>query len=307
MSENTPKSFTGRLRSFVSSESCFYLLVVFFVLQALWIALSGRYPMAFDENFHFGIIKLYAHHISPFWGGNPPDSGAFGPVAHDPSYLYQWLMSFPYRLVGVFTSSQTAQIIALRLVNIALFTAGLPLYRRLLLKTGASKTIVHFCLALFVLVPIAPLLAAQINYDNLFFPLTATALLLAISFSERLRRGQFDLERLAWLAVIAMLGCLVKYAFLPIALAIVSYLLVRLKRTYRSVGDLGSAIKKGWSSVSGRLRWLLLSLLVVSFGLFAQRYFVNLVRYHAPVPSCEQVLTVKECGAYGPWARDYEY
>ena len=82
-----------------------------FVLQAAWIALSGRYPMAFDENFHLGIIRLYAHHISPFWSGQPAGANAFGAVARDPSYLYQYLMSFPYRLVSIFTSSQTAHVL----------------------------------------------------------------------------------------------------------------------------------------------------------------------------------------------------
>ena len=306
-SKKAPRSFSGRLKSFVSSESWFRLLVIFFALEALWIALSGRYPMAFDENFHLGIIKLYAHHISPFWSGNSPGSGAFGPVAQDPSYLYQWLMSFPYRLINAITSSQTAQIVVLRLINIALFAAGLPLYRRLLLKTGASRAIIHFCLALFVLIPIAPLLAAQINYDNLFFPLTALALLWTIDFGEKLRRGRFDMRRLLGLAVVVMLNCLVKYAFLPIALVVAGYLLVRLRQTYESPGKLSGDIKKAWIGMSVRSRWLLVSLLVLSFGLFAQRYLVNLVRYHTPVPSCEQVLTTKECSIYGPWARDYSY
>jgi hypothetical protein len=36
--------------------------LIFFVLEGLWIACSAVYPMAFDEEFHFGLIKVYSHH-----------------------------------------------------------------------------------------------------------------------------------------------------------------------------------------------------------------------------------------------------
>jgi uncharacterized membrane protein len=39
--------------------------------------------------------------------------------------------------------------------------------------------------------------------------------------------------------------------------------------------------------------------------LFAERYVINTVRYHTPVPDCSKILTVKQCSAYGPWIRDY--
>jgi hypothetical protein len=301
MPDKTPRSFTERLKSFLASELCFRLIVCFFVLEALWIAFSGLYPMAFDENFHLGIIKLYAHHPSPFWTAPPPGTEAFGPVSRDPSYLYQWLMSFPHRVISVITENQTTQVIFLRLINIGLFASALPLYRRLLLKTGASRTITHFCLALFVLIPIAPLLAAQINYDNLFIPLTAITLLLTIQFNGELSRGKVNLQILAWLAIVVMLVCLVKYAFLPIALAIGAYLLVRLYLVSRT--------KMSWRISYGSKWWRLLAvtLLIFTAGLFAERYMVNLLRYHKPVPSCEKVLSIEQCKSYGPWNRDYKY
>lgn len=290
MPKRTPRSFTSRLKSFISSERCFRLIVLFFVLEAVWIALSGRYPMAFDEDFHLGVIQLYAHHISPFWSGHPAGADALGPVARDPSYLYQWLMSFPYRI--------SSNVIFLRFINIGLFAAGLPLYRRLLLRTGASRAITHFCLALFVLIPIVPLLAAQINYDNLFLPLTALSLLLALNVNEQLSHKRVSLRSLLWLATVLTLTCLVKYAFLPIALVIAVYLLINLRRNYHGARR---------TPVSRPVLWLLTGLFVVSLGLFTQRYGVNLVRYHKPVPSCDEVLSVRQCSAYGPWSRDYQY
>src|SRR5665811_2105922 len=173
---NKQHSFSRRVVALVASHKFFWAVVALLVLQAAWIALSGRYPMAFDEDFHLGIIKLYAHHLSPIWSGQPPNYDTFGAVTRDPSYLYQYLMSFPYRLISLFTRDQTIQVLSLRAINIGLFAWGLTLYRRLLLRTGASKAIVHACLLIFVLIPIAPFLAAQINYDNLFLPMVALAL-----------------------------------------------------------------------------------------------------------------------------------
>ncbi len=64
-------NYTERIIKLLGSSKFFWAIVVVVVLQAAWIALSGRYPMAFDEDFHLGIIRLYAHHASPFWSSQP--------------------------------------------------------------------------------------------------------------------------------------------------------------------------------------------------------------------------------------------
>jgi hypothetical protein len=125
---------SSRFKALAGGNKFFYAIVVLLVAQAVWIALSGRYPMAFDEDFHLGIIRLYAHHLNPFWNNLPSGTDALGAVTRDPSYLYHYLMSFPYRLIELFTHNQTAQVLVLRAFNIALFAWGLTLYRRLLAK-----------------------------------------------------------------------------------------------------------------------------------------------------------------------------
>ena len=295
-----------RAVTFLGSRQFFGLVMSLLVLQAAWIALSGRYPMAFDEDFHLGIIRLYAHHISPFWSGHPAGADAFGAVSRDPSYLYQYLMSFPYRLISVFTHNQAIQVLGLRFINIGLFASCLPLYRRLLLKTGASRTIVHACLAVFILLPIVPFLAAQINYDNLLLPLTALTLLLTVDFCRELSlHRRIDARLLLDLVSLGLLTSLVKYAFLPILLVIVAYIVVRLWQTYPNPKAFWSSLGSGFTLVHKRTRWLLVTLLVVSLGLFVQRYGINIIRYHKPVPECDKVLSVKQCSAYPPWNRDY--
>ena len=302
---NKPNPLSNRLRAVCASPKFFYAVIGLFVLQALWIALSSHYPMAFDEDFHLGIIKLYAHHLSPFWSGQPSGSGMFGAIARDPSYLYQWLMSFPYRLLTVITSNQAAIVIALRLINIALFGLSLPLYRRLLLKTGASRALVHACLFIFVLLPVVPLLAAQINYDNLLLPMVAWVLLLTIRIKGKLQHERLPLHDILLLLGVGMIASLVKYAFLPIFVTALAYLAIITWRVHGPRKTFRSALGASWRAMSAAAKISLLALVVVSGVLFVERYGVNTLKYHTPIPDCGDVLTVQECRAYAPWARDY--
>ncbi len=301
-------NYTERIIKLLGSSMFFWAIVTLLVLQAVWIALSGRYPMAFDEDFHLGIIRLYAHHISPFWSNQPEGADMFGAVGRDPSYLYHYLMSFPYRLISLFTASQTIQVLILRFINIGLFAGGLVLYRRLLLKTGVSKAIAHTCLLIFVLLPIVPLLAAQINYDNLLMPMVALILLLATLFDASLaRKKQIDVKTFILLAIVGLLASLVKYAFLPILVAIAGFIIVRLWQSYRSISDLRMALLGAWRELSKGLRLGLVALLVLSAGLVVERYGLNTVHYHTPLPDCSKVLSVEQCREYGPWIRDYDF
>jgi hypothetical protein len=301
---NTPVA--RRFVTLLGSRTFFRAIMALLVVQAAWIALSGRYPMAFDEDFHLGIIRLYAHHISPFWNSQPQNANMFGAVARDPSYLYQYLMSFPYRLISLFTGDQTIQVLILRAINIGLFAGGVALSRRLMMKTSASRAMIHFCLLVFVLVPITPLLAAQINYDNLLLPITALALLMTVNFNQSLaKQKRPDTKLLLQLLVLCILASLVKYAFLPLFVAIFGFVIVRLWQSYRSPAEACRQLLSGWKHVGRRLRLGLVLALLLASGLFVQRYGVNLVRYHEPVPDCSQVLSVKQCSKYGPWIRNY--
>ena len=304
----TNTSFVRRCTAVAGSRVFFRLVLGLLVVQAAWIALSGRYPMAFDEDFHLGIIRLYARHPLPFWSGQPAGANMFGAVARDPSYLYQYLMSFPYHLVSLLSSDQTIQVLALRAISITLFATGLVAYRCLLLKTGASKAIVHLCLLLFVLIPTVPLLAAQVNYDNLLFPVTGLVLLLAIRFDLYLtRHKRIDVKTVLQLLIACLLGSLVKYAFLPIFVAIAGFVAVRIWQYRQTLPRPWLGVAAGWRALSGWLRLGLAVSLVLAAGLFSERYVVNLVKYHNPVPDCSKVLSIKACSAYGPWIRDYNY
>lgn len=262
--------------------------------------------MAFDEEFHLGVIRLYSHHPNPFWSGIPVGGDAFGAVARDPSYLYHYLMSFPYKVLDSLVHSFYSQILILRAINIALLASSLFIFRKLLLKTKASGAVVHLSLLIFVLIPIVPMLGAQINYDNLMIPLTAFALLLTLSVTKNSTKKTLDVKSLLLLVFICLTTSLVKYAFLPIFVVIVAFLAVSLWRRY-GLKKLWPALKSG---VSGSSRLTLVGLVlicVLAGGLFIERYGVNLLRYHKPVVDCAEVLDYQHCQYYGPWIRDYNF
>jgi len=293
-----------RIARVLASRIFWYAVFVLFILQAVWLACSAAYPMAFDEQYHFGLIQLHAHQWLPFLTSQPP-TGLYGAAVRDPSYLYHWLMSLPYRGISLFTHDQTIQIILLRLLNVALFAYALVLYRRLLRRLGLSAALTNVALLAFTLIPVVPFLAATINYDNLLIVVVPWSILLTLDVMASFNKGRVPLARLVVLASVLLLGGLVKYPFLPVLVVVGLFL---LWQAWRQKLFTARIWRTAWRSVRARAPWqqaLLVLLLVVSLGLFAERYGVNVARYHTPVPKCNRVVSQDLCLEYGPWARDY--
>lgn len=299
------KKIVSHCLSFIRSSGFFWVIVGLLIFQAAWLALSARYPMAFDENFHFGIIKLFAHQWGPFFTSAPPDSAQYGDLVRNPSYLYQYLMSFPYRLIAHYVHQESIQIILLRFINIGLFTLGLVAFRRLLRRLTMSAGITNVSLLMLVLVPVVPFLAGQINYDNLIFLIIPVVTLLTLDCRQQLHAtGTLPPKKLLLLITLSMLGGLVKYAFLPIVLALFIYLVVALLRSPHRKTALPATLKSFWA-LSGWVKLGLVAIFLIALGLFTERYGVNVVRYHSLQPSCSKIESVEQCLQYGPWARNY--
>lgn len=300
-----PTVFGERFNQIISSNKFFWFIVGLLVFQASWIALSGRYPMAFDENYHLGVIKLYSHHISPFWEEAPPGSEPYGAITRDPSYLFHYLMSFPYRLISLFTNNLQIKVLFLRSLNLAMFVWGLILFRQLLSLTKASKLIINFSLLIFVLIPVTSLLAAQINYDNLIIPLTGLALILTVKFHRSISKNSVDLTRLLQITGLCILASLVKYAFLPIFISILLFILWQFRRNYHSFNKLKLSFKNSYLNISKVVLIVLIGVNILGLSLFIERYGINLINYHKPVVDCAEVHEFEHCKYYGPWIRDY--
>lgn len=292
---------------FLGSRTFFYIIVALFVVQAAWLAISAQYPMAFDENYHYGIIQIYAERWLPFFSGQPTGADSFGAIARDPSYLYHYLMSFPWRLISAVIPSSEIQIVLMRFINVSLFAGALWLFRMALRQTKASYALINVILLFFVLVPVVPQLAAHINYDNLLIVCVASISWLCLKVGNQLKAGVFPVKSILTLGTICLLASLVKYAFLPIFLAVIIYLVYIIWRYAR--GQWRHRLTEVWQSIKGQKKWLLIVAaigLVISGGLFFERYGINTILFKNPVPDCDQVLDTIECMSYGPWARNYQ-
>jgi hypothetical protein len=290
----------------LNSRHFFYAILIFFSVESSWFVLFAAYPQAFDENFHFGLIKIYSHYWLPFLSHQPADGNAYGAVARDPSYLYHYLMSFPYRLIALFIHSEIGQVIALRIINIGLFATGLILSRRVLIRVGISRPLADCSILIFTLIPIVPQLAAQVNYDNLLIPLVAWVILLAFKITDQIRSHKPSPLAILNLMSICFLTSLVKYAFLPIFFGIAVFLgIITIKANAKQWRALKPNLREAWAK-NTRSRQILVALLFfIAVGMFLQRDGINLVRYHSIEPECGVVLNVHDCSAYSPWYYNY--
>ncbi len=303
-----PGNIKRQLVALVASPAFFKVTLVSFGLQASWIALSGNFPMAFDEDTHLGIIKFFAQHPNPFFSQQPSSLNVYGAVVHDPSYLYRYLMSFPWRLITQLTGTFTAQVISLRLLNVILFIIGMVLFRKLVLKITSNRALVNLSLLLFALTPITSQLAAQINYDNLLFPLIAGSLLLTLDITARLERDDVNIWRLGWLLILLLLTSLVKYTFLPFVVPISILLIwqfIKLHRRHKK--RFVNVLRAGFTALSPLKTVLIITMVILSAGLFFERYGMNIVRYHTPTPSCVDVIGVPACQSYSIYQRSVSY
>ncbi|MHB1865435.1 MAG: hypothetical protein ACYCPS_04750 [Candidatus Saccharimonadales bacterium] len=297
---------TTKILRIIYSPWFFRVIIIFFIFESAWIALTAAYPQAFDEQFHFGLIQLYSHHLSPFLSKQPANADQFGAVARDPSYLYHYIMSFPYGLIEQIFKSQTYQIIALRFLDIAMFSYGLVLFRRILIRANISRGLSNVTILIFTLIPIVPQLAGQINYDDMLFPLVAICCLLGFRIIEEIKNLKLSFKDIALLLIISTFTCLIKFAYIPIFLAMICFFLFYIGRYYRNkLNKLWRSVKSDFKHRSLAINLLLIGLFIVASAMFAQRDIVNVIQYHSVDPSCSSVIGVNSCKAYSAWYANY--
>jgi len=298
------KKLIQTIAAILESRKFFWVIVGLLIFQAVWLALSAQYPMAFDENYHFGIIQTYAHQWGPWFSSTPENTGSLGALIREPSYLYHYLMSFPYRLITLITSDQVHQIILLRFINITLFSAGLVAFWRLLRQIHIPVKLINFSFLMLVLIPVVPFLAAHINYDNLLFVLIPITLSLALACGQALHaKKPVPIVQFLLLTILVCVASLAKYVYLPIAFAIFLYLTVLwVKRPHKK-----QVVSQLWTSFRDlrlSIKIGLILALIVSVGLFIERDGGNLIMYRDVAPSCAEVESKAHCSQYGPWARN---
>jgi hypothetical protein len=289
MKQPAKTDFTTRFFGLLASRKFFYFVLALAALQGVWYAL-GFAPTIYDERVHLGIINAYSHHLSPFISKQPHSLDYLGQITSNSSYLYYYLMSWPLRLMQLFTDNAQAQVIFLRLLNVAMFTGGLFVYGKLLYRSKVSRAITNIALLLVILIPATAPLPGAVNYDNAVFLLSGLLLYLAVSI---IAGRSLTFKQAAGFLILGLLGSLVKFEFLALFAPVALYVLVCLYR--RGPHRVAAGLVNSFKKMRRRYSYLLLAALIISLGLFIERPVVNELRYHNVNPQCEQILNVERC------------
>lgn len=284
------------------SKTLFWLVLAIFVLYAASIAISSGTTLAFDESYHFALINHYSHNISPIITSQPAELSMMGDATRLGSYLSHYVLSFPLRIVQLLGGDTQLQFVTLRLINIAFVAAALIVFRRFVTNVTNSAGVATIAVILFCALPVTSYLAANINYDNALLLCFALLLLAAQRVIASGIKNELSYGQLLVFASIAMIGCLVKFTFLPIAGAITLFIFgFALTRRVKP-----RFAKSELKTVKARVRYtFIIALSLLASGLFAERYGGNVAAYGSLQPDCVAVQDLKTCLNYGPWARNY--
>jgi len=293
--------FESSLLKFLASKKFFLIIMLLFILQSGWIAVSAQYPLIYDEGYHVGAINAYEGNLLPFISHQNESDSGLGDITRYGSYLYHYVMSFPARIIDWLHGSLYVKIEILRWLNIGIFAVALLYMYQLLFKLGFSRKNANITILAVTMIPITTYVAATINYDSMFLLFIMVHLVAAIRLYE-LRYS--DAKTLVAYISTGILGSLTKYSFLPIFMAtfLVSLVILWHQR------DMKQACKRLLASIRAQSRtWqvILGVVTIVVLGLFAERYGYNVVAYRSVNPDCGRIHSVQSCEQWGPWRRNY--
>jgi hypothetical protein len=292
----------GRVVKVLGSMQVTIAVVTVFAIQAAWVAVSARLVM-YDEQYHLAAIKDFSSRWTPFIHQTAAD-GPVGDVERYGSYLYHYLLSFPYRAAKAMGFSDGTTLVVLRLLSALFVCAALVYAWRLFRELGAGPATANIALAIVAMMPLTVFLAGTLNYDNLL------ALMATAYFYYGLRLYKADRVDVGlWLKVLLVggLAAVTKYTFLALAPVILAGLLFRQVPMLRN--NLRPAVREFLVS---RQRGATVARLSLALGallaclLVVERYGLNLLRYGTPLPSCLAVHPASICRMYPVLARNYD-
>ena len=291
----------------MGSGRTFAAILLLFTGETGWLAVTSRFPMAFDEAYHFGLIQFFSHRLNPIVTTQSSSTYKFGALIQGPSLLYHYLLSFPYRFVALFSHSLVTEVIVLRLINVGFAVATLIIMRKLLRFTTLSDGSVNLIVLIFALTPIVTALSAQINYDNLLILMTTLCVYETILFSRKIEENVFDIKNLLVLLCLCLFSSLVQYSFLPIFVAFLAIVIWKCHSYKRRQNiQLRLAAQKSFKHLGKYTKLALLATGILGSLLFIRIYGVNVVKYHNPAPQCNQVLNTADCKRYYAWNSNYK-
>lgn len=276
----------SQLRTIVASPKFFYVLLGVMTASCLLFIVSITYKIPPDEYYHFRFIEYYATQPitnGPFVTDQGLDHFDLRDITRIPNYLYHYAMSFPLRGLYLVTDSIFAQVIALRLITLAIATAGIFVVRRIFRQVKASLFVQHSVLFFISLTGMLLWMHSSINYD-----VPATVLyLLCISVALSILQGKvITTKRLLLFSLLAMLCVMTKVTFVPF-LALLVLITVFLKRKdFHFTQNL---------QLKNAKHILLIAAVLVTGFLFVERIGGNIVQYRQIEVTCDKVHTYDQC------------
>ncbi len=288
-----------KIVAFLGSKYFFGLIVILFFIQALWIAITFKI-LPYDENFHYPVIQIFAQQISPFIANQPTQYDYLGNLSNGSATLYHYLMSFPYRLLDIFGANYEAKVIVLRIINIILACVGLIVYSTLFRRVGFRQIFINIAFLFYILIPIVPLTAATINYDNLLLPLAGLFFLFSVNI---LIEKKIRWENYAGVVITGCLASLTKFMFLPLFAVGIIYISLFTYRN-KNIKDLPKNISRSFKKSNKIYLGLWATALVIPIVIFSGVYLKNIIQYKTPTPSCQAVLSMDRCLKNAVFRRD---
>lgn len=278
------QDITLSIKKYVKAHYIELAIFAWFIFQAIWIALSTKPGIPPDENFHMKLIRLYSERSFDPFLDNQEGYFVLGDVIRNPSILYHYLLSWPYRLLSNFENIY----IWFRFFNIALAVASLYMVKRIGETLNLSRTAINLSIFMLANTLMFVFLSASVNYDNLIILLSLASFNLLLALFKRIKPKTFLL-----LLSVILGGVLVKLAFLPLAILEVGALLIWYRKSifsqFKSIYT--SIITKKFVTRNMALLVVFLLLIIIA----VERFGLNYAQYGKLLPACTQVHAIEEC------------
>jgi len=251
------------------------ILLVYFGARLLFLALSISSFVPPDEVTHAGLCKVFSKTF--LLPPNSPETWQFGLVTNTP-WLYYWTMGKLLHL-NVFG---IPDLVFLRLLNIPLAFGTIWYAVQLLSLLTTNRLTTLLLVVVMTNIPMFSFLSAAVSYDNLTNLLAAMAIYYQFAYFRDRSAGLLIASLLCQLT-----GCLTKFTFLPLVLALNVLLLMF---GFRYLATFPAAVMH-YSRTSPRRALLSIALLLITAGLNLHLYAGNYHRYGGLNPGMETVLS----------------
>ncbi len=270
---------------FVSSKAFLVFCYTWFVIQALFFAITTRFGVPPDETYHFNLIQLFTKNGWLPFIHNQNGYYSLGEVTRSPFFLYHYFLSLPNHLFIHLNS-----LLLLRVTNICLSLVSIFLVYKIAKYLKFSNFVTNLSIFILVNTLMFSFISGSVSYDNLFIALSMAGVLLTLRLMSNL-----NVKDSLYFVSIILAGSLVKVNFLVVAATLIIILLVSVYLKYRKLGLLVNKLRKSYVA-SERFAYIATTIFILLLsGLFVQKYIGNIVKYRSPSPACDRVLTIDQC------------